>query len=98
MTEYGTTLALNDRMTPILNNIIKALNMTVGCVHDLHSSIDKDFDTGSLSAVNAILSETSVRLENMGGEIDKAAGKQRNFNRELSQAYSPADQLGKKIK
>lgn len=105
MTDYGTSLVLTDRMTPILTNIINAMNMTISAARDMKSEVSKGFDSNTLDAVNASLSEASVQLEQLAEDqrrindgIRDSASNQRRFNDELTKAPSQAGQLLNRIK
>ncbi len=51
MTNYGASIQLTDKMTPILNNILDALNMTVSGVYSMQSAVSASIDTSSFDAV-----------------------------------------------
>ncbi len=56
MTNYGASIELADKMTPILNNIITALDMTISTVYDMQSSVD-GFDASGLDAIRETLAQ-----------------------------------------
>lgn len=62
MTDYGASIQLTDKMTPILNNIIEALNMTVSSVYDMQSAVE-GFDASSLNAVRDTIAQAEAAFD-----------------------------------
>lgn len=56
MTNYGASIQLADKMTPILNNIITSLDMTISTVYDMQSSVD-GFDASGLDSIRETLAQ-----------------------------------------
>lgn len=62
MTNYGTAIQLTDKVTPILNNIISAMNMTVSTVYKMQSSVDS-FNASKFDAIYDAISQAQVSLD-----------------------------------
>lgn len=70
MTDYGASVQLTDKMTPILNSIIEALNMTVSTVYDMQSAVD-GFDASSLNAVRDTIAQAETQFDSFIAEVNK---------------------------
>ena len=87
MQNYGAAIQLADRMTPVLTNIINAVNMTVSSVYELQETSSVALNTAAFSSINENLAQAQVIVDEIqneyrktGEEIDGNRNKQKRFN------------------
>ncbi len=100
MQNYGASIQLADRMTPVLTNIMNAVNMTVSSVYQLQSSVSSDFDTSSFNAINESMAQAQVLVDEInrdinrtGSEIDQNRNKQVSFNNAIKNGNTYASRM-----
>lgn len=64
MVNYGASIQLADNMTPILDNIITALNMTVSTVYDMQASVD-GFDASGLNVITETIAQAELARDSL---------------------------------
>ena len=87
MQNYGASIQLTDRMTPVLTNIMNAVNMTVSSVYQLQEASSVNLNTAAFSSINENLAQAQVLVDEIqneyrrtGEEIDGNRNKQKRFN------------------
>ncbi len=87
MQNYGAAIQLTDRMTPVLTNIMNAVNMTVSSVYQLQEASSVNLNTAAFSSINENLAQAQVLVDEIqreyskaGEEIDGNRNKQKRFN------------------
>ena len=87
MQNYGAAIQLADRMTPVLTNIMNAVNMTVSSVYELQAASSVNLNTAAFSSINENLAQAQVLVDEIqneyrrtGEEIDGNRNKQKRFN------------------
>lgn len=100
MQNYGASIQLADRMTPVLTNIMNAVNMTVSSVYQLQSSVSSDFDTSSFAAINESMAQAQVLVDEInrdinrtGSVIDQNRNKQVSFNNAIKNGNTYASRM-----
>lgn len=93
MQTYGASIQLNDRMTPIITNIMNAVNMTVSSVYQLHSAVASDFDTSSFDAINESMALAQTQLDEFINDIDRV-GKKIDENRNHQERFNNSINTG----
>lgn len=100
MQNYGASIQLADRMTPVLTNIMNAVNMTVSSVYQLQSTVSSDFDTSSFNAINESMAQAQVLVDEInrdfnrtGSEIDQNRNKQVSFNNAINTGNAYASRM-----
>lgn len=101
MTEYGTTLSLNDRITPVLNNILNSTNKTTGAVRQLQSVLSSDIggSSGFSAAAQAAneteraAEETTAEYKKMRTEVD-GAGRRIRENTSAQKTFNSSLEAG----
>lgn len=62
MTDYGATIQLYDKMTPVLNTIMNAMNMSVGYFYDMQSAMSQDIETEGFENYRQAVADASEEL------------------------------------
>ena len=100
MQNYGAAIQLTDRMTPVLTNIMNAVNMTVSSVYQLQEASSVDLNSASFSSINENLAQAQVLLDEInrdfsrtGDEINQAKNKQSNFNNAINTGNSHVSKM-----
>lgn len=65
MVNYGASIQLNDRMTPILDNILSAMNMTVSTVYDMQNAVSSSIDLSSFDAVRNTIAQAEIDFNSL---------------------------------
>lgn len=71
MVNYGASIQLTDKITPILNSIMNAMNMTISTVYDMQGAISKSPDLSSFDAVKNAIAEAEVAQQALIDEMNK---------------------------
>lgn len=100
MQNYGAAIQLTDRMTPVLTNIMNAVNMTVSSVYQLQEASSVDLNSASFSSINENLAQAQVLIDEInrdfsrtGDEINQAKNKQSNFNNAINTGNSHVSKM-----
>lgn len=100
MQNYGAAIQLTDRMTPVLTNIMNAVNMTVSSVYQLQKASSVDMNSASFSSINENLAQAQVLIDEInrdfsrtGDEINQAKNKQSNFNNAINTGNSHVSKM-----
>lgn len=100
MQNYGAAIQLTDRMTPVLTNIMNAVNMTVSSVYQLQEASSVDMNSASFSSINENLAQAQVLIDEInrdfsrtGDEINQAKNKQSNFNNAINTGNSHVSKM-----
>ena len=68
MVDYGASIQLTDKMTPILNNIITSLNLTVSAVYDVQASVD-GFDVSRFDDIRESIALAETDLASLNEQM-----------------------------
>lgn len=71
MVNYGASIQLNDRMSPILNNILNAMNMTVNSVYEMQTAVSGSVDLSSFDAIRSTIAQAEIDWNNLQEEMQK---------------------------
>ncbi len=100
MQNYGSVIQLTDRMTPVLTNIMNAVNMTVSSVYQLQEASSVELNSASFSSINENLAQAQVLIDEInsdfnrtGNEIDQSRNKQVRFNNAISAGNSQVTRM-----
>lgn len=63
MATIESSIALYDNFSPVLNNIIDAMNLTIATVHDMQGSMNGSIDTSSIEAVENAIHQAGAAME-----------------------------------
>ncbi len=92
MTNYGASIMLADKMTPILNNIISAMNMTISTVYNMQSSVD-GFDASGFDSIHETIAQAETEMQQVQNEISESNEEQQKFNNSINQGVNSANTL-----
>lgn len=88
MTNYGASIELADKMTPILNNIISAMNMTVSTVYEMQSSVD-GFDASGFDSIRETIAQAESAWDSLNEKINEPLSPARPESTPTSQPDTP---------
>ncbi|OPA76619.1 phage tail tape measure protein [Paenibacillus selenitireducens] len=97
MATIASSLALHDNMTSVLKSVTSAMNMTVSSMNDMHSTMGKTFDTTKIDAARRSIRQAEAAIQGMPAPIEQSTRKQKEFNQQLKNGSSTANDLTKKI-
>ncbi|SYX84604.1 phage tail tape measure protein [Paenibacillus alvei] len=97
MATVASSLALHDNMTSVLKQITGAMNMTMSTMSDMQSTMGKSFDTSRMEAARKSIRSVEVAIQSMPAPIEQSTKKQNEFNQQLKNGSSSADDLTKKV-
>ena len=97
MTSYGASIQLVDKMTPILDNIITALNMTISTVYDVQSSVD-GFDASGFDAIRETIAQAESEMQKIQNQISENTSEQKKFNDSVKQGTNAAGELENSVR
>ena len=97
MATVESSLALHDNMTSVLKQITGAMNMTMSTMTDMQSTMGKSFDTSRMEAARKSIRSVEVAIQSMPAPIEQSTKKQSEFNQQLKNGSSSADDLAKKV-
>lgn len=97
MATVASSLALHDNMTSVLKQITGAMNMTMSTMTDMQSTMGKSFDTSRMEAARKSIRSVEVAIQSIPAPIEQSTKKQSEFNQQLKNGSSSADDLSKKV-
>ncbi|PZM65342.1 phage tail tape measure protein [Paenibacillus dendritiformis] len=97
MTTVASSLALHDNMTSVLKTITGAMNMTMGAMQDMQSSVGRAFDSSKMDAARKSIQQADAAIRSLPTPIEESGRKQNKFNQQLKNGATYADELAKKV-
>ena len=98
MASIKSVLQLQDRMTPALHSITKAMNLTINTFERMQGISENSINTRNLQQAREELAKVDVAAQDIEKSIKHAGSQQDKFNRKLHSGGNAADALGGKIK
>ena len=98
MASIKSVLQLQDRMTPALHSITKAMNLTINTFERMQGISENSINTRNLQQAREELAKVDVAAQEIEKSIKHAGSQQDKFNRKLHSGGNAADALGGKIK
>ncbi|MCI1958830.1 MAG: hypothetical protein LKJ25_04305 [Clostridia bacterium] len=98
MATIYTAIQLQDRVTPVISNMVTALNHVVSSFENVERASGRTVNLASLNTARESLAQVDVAIEDIRNDISQADQAQRSLNRDFSGGVSPAAGLLNKIK
>lgn len=76
MAKITNSIGLNDKMTPVLNSIMKSMSATVKCMESLDKSSNKGVNTNAFETAKKSIQETNNAILKMSNTIPQASKNQ----------------------
>lgn len=91
---YSTDLRINDQISKPLQNIVKAMHMTLNVMEQLNSASAKDLKLsqtiaqarGQITSANKEIQNMNKRINETDSGVDKATSSQKKFNNEAQKS------------
>ena len=74
MATIESSIALYDNFSPVLNNIMDAMNLTIATVHDMQSSMSGSVDTSSIEAAENAIHQAGAAMEVFNQQLQNSGG------------------------
>jgi tape measure domain len=94
----STSISLGNGMTPALQSMTRALNITIAAFQSMQNVSSQAVDTASLDAARQAMAEAEVHINNYESGLSEAGRQQTEFNQEIDRGASSANGLMGKIK
>ncbi|MCI1999552.1 MAG: hypothetical protein LKJ75_02575 [Clostridia bacterium] len=98
MATIYTAIQLQDRVTPVISNMVTALNHVVSSFENVERASGRTVNLASLNTARESLAQVDIAIEGIRNDISQADQAQRSLNRDFSGGVSPAAGLLNKIK
>lgn len=98
MATIYTAMQLQDRVTPVISNMVTALNHVISSFEAVERASGRTVNLSSLNSARESLAQVDVAIEDIRSDISRADEAQRGLNREFQNGVSPAGGLFDKIK
>lgn len=74
MATIESSIALYDSFSPVLNNIMDAMNLTIACVRDMQGTMEESIDTSTFQAAENAIHQAGAAMENLNRQIQSGGG------------------------
>lgn len=105
MATIQSSIALYDNFSPVLHNIMDAMNLTIAGVHEMQSSMGASMDTSTFEAAENAIRQAGAAMESLGNHADSIENSvngnttaQRRFNDEVRNGATASNGLLSTIK
>lgn len=105
MATIESSIALYDNFSPVLNNIMDAMNLTIAGVHDLQNSMGDSIDISTFEAAEDAIRQAGAAMESLGNHADSIENSvnentmaQNRFNNEVRSGATASNGLLSTIK
>ena len=105
MGSISASIQLYDKMSAPLQNIMRALNMTIASMYDMQDAMSTGMDTSSLDSARDSINQADAAMRQLAEDtannapnINENRNAQENFNRSLQSGKSGADDLMNAVK
>lgn len=72
MATIESSISLYDNFSPVLNNIMDAMNLTISTVRDMQSSMGSAMDTGTFEAAENAIHQAGAAMESLNQQMQAA--------------------------
>lgn len=97
MSSISTSIAIYDKVSAPINNIISALSDMCDAYESVERSMGKGFDTSKIVSARAALDRAADSVIQLGRNTDNAESEQKEYNRAVSNGGSAMDGLVGKV-
>ncbi|MBQ2801736.1 MAG: tape measure protein [Lachnospiraceae bacterium] len=105
MATIQSSIALYDNFSPVLHNIMDAMNLTIAGVYDLQDSMDNSLDVNSFEAAENAIRQAGAAMESLERQAEDVNRSVRNnervqesFNQEVRNGATASNELLSTIK
>lgn len=91
MSSINTAIELTDRMSPILYQVIGAIDTTLNALDEMNSSINSSFDTSKIDSARIAINSANASLDAMENNIRQNNDNQNNFNQKVREGTRELD-------
>lgn len=74
MATIESSISLYDNFSPVLNNIMDAMNLTIASVRDMQTSMGSAIDTSTFEAAENAIHQAGVAMESLNQQMQAANG------------------------
>ena len=74
MATIESSISLYDNFSPVLNNIMDAMNLTIASVRDMQTSMGSAIDTSTFEAAENAIHQAGAAMESLNQQMQAANG------------------------
>ncbi len=74
MATIESSIALYDGFSPVLNNIMDAMNLTIASVRDMQGAMSESFDTSTFEAAENAIHRAGAAMESLNQQMQESGG------------------------
>lgn len=97
MGNISTSIALYDRVSAPIMNMIGAINNVCYAFESVETAMDGAFNPSDITRAREHINQAAAQMTALGEEIEQNENKQRGFNNEIKQGANDADALTNKV-
>lgn len=93
-----STIALQNRMTPVLNNVINSMNIVIASANKIENATDNMFNVEDLRSAKKALDDAEFQLRDIENNTNRAKNAQDEYNKSINVGVKGANKLSGAIK
>ncbi|MBL7575516.1 tape measure domain-containing protein [Peptoniphilus asaccharolyticus DSM 20463] len=93
-----STIALQNRMTPVLNNVINSMNIVIASASKIENATDNMFNIEDLKTAKKALDDAEFQLRDIENNTNRAKNAQDEYNNSINVGVKGANKLSGAIK
>ena len=97
MASIQTAIELNDQFTSVIYGIISAVNVAVGTMKDMQSTMNANVDSRAFEGIHDDLTRATIAMDQFQNQMEVAAQQQNHFNQRMSEGVSHSNHLLQKV-
>lgn len=97
MASIQTAIELNDQFTSVIYGIISAVNIAVGTMEDMQSTMNANVDSRAFEGIHDDLTRATIAMDQFQNQMEVAAQQQNHFNQRMSEGVSHGNHLLQKV-
>lgn len=97
MASIQTAIELNDQFTSVIYGIISAVNVAVGTMEDMQSTMNANVDSRAFEGIHDDLTRATIAMDQFQNQMEVAAQQQNHFNQRMSEGVSHSNHLLQKV-
>ena len=97
MASIQTAIELNDQFTSVIYGIISAVNVAVGTMEDMQSTMNANVDSRAFEGIHDDLTRATIAMDQFQNQMEVATQQQNHFNQRMSEGVSHSNHLLQKV-
>jgi len=97
MASINTQVTITDRMTSPMQNMISSAEQMISTLQEVDAALQSGFDTSVIDTANQAFEDVGQQVDEVAENINAAAQRQSEMNRQVQQGQSKMDGLARKV-